>query len=437
MNEMASTTAYREAINYLSTFQFHGFKLGIERIEAISEALGTPHEKYPCIHVAGTNGKGSVCAFLESILTRSGLKVGLYTSPHLFRLEERFRVGGSNITPERLSQLIMKIRKLVEAGYELSYFEYTTAISMLWFAEEGVDIAIFETGLGGRLDATNIVRPMISVITNVSLEHQAFLGPTIGDIAGEKAGIIKEGGLVVTAACHPDAQSVIEARAREAGARLFILGKDFHFHSKGCRNMDFGGHGLFLEDLSIGLIGAHQMENASLALMTCNLLRDCFNLSITDDAIRNGLESVNWPGRGEVRSTSRGTVLFDGAHNEAGIKALDDLLEVLDTGTGFSHMLLLWAMSDEGGDKDYVSLLRLIGDRFHEIIVTEPPGPRRPVTIEQWRQTSPALNIQYEKMWDQALSKALSLMKQDSLLVVAGSLYLVGACRELIDKISS
>ena len=205
----------KDAENFLNKFQFHGFRLGLERIEAALKALGHPERDYPCIHVAGTNGKGSVCAITSSILEKAGYRVGFYSSPHLFRLNERFRINLRPVSDEKLKALIEEVASLTEKGYELSYFEFTTAMAFLYFSWERVDIAVIETGLGGRLDATNCILPLVTAITNISLEHTAYLGRTIKKIAFEKAGIIKGGCPCICGNVNEKALKVIERVAKK------------------------------------------------------------------------------------------------------------------------------------------------------------------------------------------------------------------------------
>ncbi|OCC14467.1 Dihydrofolate synthase [Dissulfuribacter thermophilus] len=425
-----STPQYQEALNYISRFQFHGFKLGLERMHSILNALDNPHKQYPCIHIAGTNGKGSVCAFLEAILKESGVKVGLYTSPHLYSLRERFRINGNLISEQELTGLIFEIKKFTDKGFELSYFEYTTTIAMTWFARCGVDLAIFETGLGGTLDATNVVTPIISIITNISLEHQAFLGNTIREIAGEKAGIIKPNSKVITGAKDPEALNVIFDVSRRQGAKLFTLGKDFYYTPKDNNHMDFFFGKRQINDLQVGLLGRHQMENASLSLAASNILEE-EQWTITEDSIRKGLKTPFWPGRGEIIRHDF-TCLLDGAHNTAGITALNRLLdEVLPEFRG-RRKGLLWAMSDEGGDKDFKRLLNMIAHRFDWIVITEPPGPRRPISVESWKDIDLDISVKLDSDWNKALRHALTKLEKGDLLVVSGSLYLVGSVRTIL-----
>lgn len=422
---------FKAALTYLDKFQFHGFRLGLERITSILNALGNPEKNYPCLHVAGTNGKGSVCAIIASILHAAGYKTGLYTSPHLSSLIERFKIGNIMISEEELTEQIWRIRDLVKKGYELSYFEFTTAIAMVWFAEHRTDLAVFETGLGGRLDATNIVTPMVSVITNVSLEHQAFLGRTIHEIAREKAGIIKEGVPMITGVRQQPALSVILDRCLELNAPVWKLGRDFDVTIYGNSGIDYQGEFLKINGLDLALKGKHQAINASLAIAACErLIKQGFH--ITDTAVKNGCKRVDWPGRGELLQGSC-RVLLDGAHNSGGLRSLRDLLDQLNTTSGDKGKCfhtLLWACSDEGGDKDFVAMLRQIASLFGQIIITEPPGPRMPVTLERWRKSDIPKDMTLEQNWQKALNKALSNCGKADLLCVTGSLYLVGAVRE-------
>lgn len=422
------------AIAYLSSFQFHGFRLGLERITAVLSAMGNPHLSCPCIHVAGTNGKGSVCATVASILTRAGLKTGLYTSPHLVSVRERFRIDGKEIGEEALGRLIFKIKSLVDGGCELSYFEYTTAIAMEWFKQEGVDVAVFETGLGGRLDATNVVTPLVSVITNVSFDHMAYLGTTLSGIAHEKAGIIKTGVPVVSGVIDGPQCEVIRARCTEMSAPLWELGRDFDVKRHADGLLDYKGHGMEVCDIRLRLAGAHQALNLALSLAACERLMES-GISLPVAAIKDGISKVFWPCRAEFLHGPC-LALIDGAHNPAGVHALKSLLDdfIVKDGAEYRPRVLLWACSNEGKDKDFVSMLSDIAPFFEDVIVTEPPGPRHPVTVEEWLAAGgPSSAAVLEKDWQRALEAALSIASaggQRGLMCVAGSLYLAGAVRE-------
>ena len=417
--------SYESALSYLDEFQFHGFRLGLERITAVLSALGNPERAYPCIHVAGTNGKGSVCAIVASIAQAAGYRVGLYTSPHLSSIRERFRIGNTMISEKDLGAQIWKIRDLVKAGFELSYFEYTTAVAMAWFAEQGVDLAVFETGLGGRLDATNVVIPMVSVITNISLEHQSYLGRNIAEIAREKAGIIKKEVPVVTGVREKVARSVIMERCLGLDATVWELGRDFVVRGHNDDVVDYEGRIFNINGLDPVLKGRHQADNAGLAIAACERLIEQ-GFRITETAVRNGCRDVNWPGRGELLQVSCG-VLLDGAHNMDGVRSLKGLLS---RRLAMTCHTLLWACSNEGGDKDFAGMLRQISPLFRQIIITEPPGPRSPVTLETWKASGLPKDVILEQDWGKALDMAISSCGKADLLCVAGSLYLVGAVRE-------
>ncbi|MEA3386151.1 MAG: folylpolyglutamate synthase/dihydrofolate synthase family protein [Thermodesulfobacteriota bacterium] len=422
---------FKAALAYLDKFQFHGFRLGLERMTGILNAFGNPEKSYPCLQVAGTNGKGSVSAIIASILHAVGYRTGLYTSPHLSSLRERFRIGNTMIPEEELKEQIWRIKDFLERGAKLSYFEFTTAIAMVWFAEQGADLVIFETGLGGRLDATNIVTPLVSVITNISLEHQAFLGSSISEIAREKAGIIKKDVPVITGVGEQPALSVILDRCFEMNAPVWELGRDFNVEEHGNSGIDYKGQFLKINGLYPALRGRHQAVNAGLAIAACErLMKQGFR--VTDTAVRNGCRDVYWPGRGELLKGSC-RVLLDGAHNLGGLRSLKDLLGRLNTtpeDRDRNLHTLLWACSDEGGDKDFVAMLRQISSLFRQIIITEPPGPRVPVTLERWRGSDIPKDVTMKQDWKKALNKALLNCGKKDMLCVAGSLYLVGAVRE-------
>ncbi len=431
MDAMSDKNNFADALDYINTFQFHGFRLGLERMEAVLEAVGHPEQYCPCIHVAGTNGKGSVCAILTAVLNEAGYKAGLYTSPHLYSLRERFRVGDQLISEEDLTRLIFQIRDLVEAGFELSYFEFTTLLAMLWFREQRVDIAIYETGLGGRLDATNVIVPEVSVITNISFDHKSYLGNTLEEIAWEKAGIIKSGVPVISGEYREPAATVIRKRAASMKAPLLELGRDIRYYpSKAFNHFDYAGNTFVFESMEAPLLGEHQVRNSALSLGVLELIRERgFNLD--EEIIRKGFKAVTWPGRGEML-VGPCKVILDGAHNPEGVAALKMVLSsMVDSSNECpSFRCLLWACSDEGGDKPFFAMLKEISSFFDHVIITEPPGPRVPVGIDRWKGVSDSENILI-KDWRVALEKAISLCKEkEDCLCVAGSLYLIGAVRK-------
>ncbi len=424
-----------DAISYLDKFQFHGFRLGLERIEAALKALGNPQTSYPTIHVAGTNGKGSVCAALSSILQQAGYKVGFYSSPHLVRLNERFRIDMMPIGDSLLKGLIEETASLVENGLELSYFEFTTAMAFSCFAKCKVDFAVIETGLGGRLDATNVVLPLLSIITNISLDHQSYLGRNLEQIAFEKAGIIKGGIPVVAGELEKGPLKTISRVCNKKNAPLYLLGRDFSIKTHPQTDtFDFTMGGFQLKDASFGLMGKFQMENAALAVASARILVDK-GLPINHANLRQGLARTFWPGRNELLRGSM-WVLLDGAHNEAGIEVLkDSVVQLVNRLQLSGKRILLWACTNEGKDKDPLLMLKMIAPLFQKIFITEPQGPRMPVSVDEWRFLKKPDNTVLVKDYKEAIETVFANSREGTLLVIAGSLYLVGPARQyLLEK---
>lgn len=307
---------YPESLTFLGQARFFGMKLGLDRMRRIAERLGRPQDGLRFIHLAGTNGKGSTAAFCESILRAAGYRVGLYTSPHLVSVRERIQINRVPISETDFAQGMEAVREAMgtDADREATFFEITTALALWYFAREKVDWVVWETGLGGRLDATNIVEPEVCIITNIGLDHQQYLGQTLRDIAEEKAGIIKPGVPVVSAVEAGEAHEVIQQAAKKTKSVLTLVKRDVTLEDLGLRNnkqiarMDD-------REFSLGLIGAHQIQNAACAVVVMRQLK------IADDAIFQGLASTVWPGRFEILSENP-LIVLDGAHNPAGTKSL-------------------------------------------------------------------------------------------------------------------
>ncbi|MFO1518465.1 MAG: folylpolyglutamate synthase/dihydrofolate synthase family protein [bacterium] len=319
-------------------------KPGLERMEAACEKMGHPERRYPSIHIAGTNGKGSVAAMLHSVYTEAGYRVGLFTSPHLVRVNERFRVGDREISDARLEEVLSKIPET-----ELSFFERCTLLAFQFFAEENVDLAVFEVGLGGRLDATNVLTPRLSVITEIALDHTEILGNDLASIAYEKGGIIKPGVPVVCGATKEEAKKVIRALSGEKKSP-FHEAPASRLHSDG--TFDVPG----FSRLRTGLTGVHQAANAATAMQALRVLGEVLpSLSLRESEMRRGLEKVRWPGRMEWVSEDP-PVLFDGAHNPSGIRALvDSLIQ----GPGPSlHWKVLFSCAKEKDAEEMLAILR-------------------------------------------------------------------------------
>ncbi len=421
---------YQEAVEWLSRFQFHGIKPGLERIQELLFRLGHPEKRLCAVHIAGTNGKGSTGAILETLLRYHGVKTGLYTSPHLLSVRERFLVNGLPIPEERFAQICERISQSLK-GLPVTYFELTTAIAFLYFAEEGVDLAIIECGLGGRLDATNVVEPVVSVITSVGLDHQAYLGHTLSQIAYEKAGIIKTGCPLVIGPLPEEALKVVQKRAQERSAPLWRFGEKFRVFP--CRGGLFYQGEHQLPRLALSLKGKFQRINLGLALKTHELLEKA-GFPFEEALVRRALKKVVWPGRYERFKVPR-LVILDGAHNIEGLRALQESLQE----DGIERYHLLFAASNEGEEKPYFDMLRLMLGRAEKVFLCEPPGPRHPVRLEDWQEKLQDFDMHawrcefiLVRAWEEALEKAL--LENTPPLVVTGSLYLVGKVREALQR---
>ncbi|HEX7576709.1 MAG TPA: folylpolyglutamate synthase/dihydrofolate synthase family protein, partial [Verrucomicrobiae bacterium] len=313
---------YAEAVQFLYGLRLFGAKFGLENTFKLAALAGNPQGKLRFIHVAGTNGKGSTCAMLESIYRAAGLRTGLFTSPHLVSFRERIQTNRRLISENEVVRLVAELQPLFKqfsADHHPTFFEVVTVMALKFFAGQKCELVIWETGLGGRVDATNIVMPLASVITNIAFDHEQWLGDTLGKIAAEKAGIIKPGVPAVTAADEPEALAVIERTAREKKAPLTTVAADGNPPLN-----KFAA--LFRDAATLPLPGEHQKINAALALATVEILQS--KISVNQEAIRTGLETVNWPGRLQLIRRPKGQkILLDGAHNVAGAKVLREALE--------------------------------------------------------------------------------------------------------------
>ncbi|WKZ32255.1 MAG: folylpolyglutamate synthase/dihydrofolate synthase family protein [Thermodesulfobacteriota bacterium] len=356
------------ALRFLYGLEKHGIKPGLGRINKIVSLLGGPQKSFPVVHVAGTNGKGSTSAIIASILQEAGLRTGLYTSPHLEKFNERIRVSGKMITGPELIRAVKAVRsaaRKMAGSSPLTFFEFTTAMAFLHFREKKVDMAVIETGMGGRFDATNVVTPEVSVITNIGMDHTRFLGKSLEDIAFEKAGIIKPGTPVVTGEGRKGPLSVIRKTAKRLSAPLHVIDKDFSA-TGGPRSFAYDGVNSRLVSLKLGLLGPHQVRNAACALAAIEVLRGK-GFEIPAKAAREGLKKAAWPGRFEIISR-RPLVVLDGAHNPAGARTLALALE----GLGKKPVLVLGVMAD----KDMDGILREILPSCGTVIATSPRNER-------------------------------------------------------------
>jgi len=426
---------YGQILNLLSRRgnEVRGIHLGLHRIATMMEALGSPHLRSAVLHIAGTNGKGSVAAMSESILRAAGWKTGLYTSPHLERIEERIRVSGGEITARRFAALATQVYEKEEElraskrlDIPLTYFEFLTACAFLHFACEKVDIAVIEVGLGGRLDATNIVSPQACIITGISFDHQDLLGSTLAEIAAEKAGIIKSGVPVISGCRAPEAKRVIRDRARLLAAPLFEIGRDCCVHVVGkggaAVTIDLETPQRSYRRLSLALAGLHQAWNAAMAVAGVEAL-GAFSVSVAD--VRRGLARTRWPGRLDEHRSRRRTLL-EGAHNEEGAQALRN--HVLRRENCEIH-LVFGALHD----KDVRKMGELLFPLARSIHLTPVANSRSadPAAIAAAQprfrtrmRTHPNARAALLAAWDEC--------PDGGLVVVTGSLYLVGELLPLI-----
>lgn len=422
---------YAEAWEYLDQLQFFKIKLGLESMTMFMERLGRPQAALPCLHIAGTNGKGSVAATLLAILSRAGYRVGVYTSPHLSSVRERFRINGDFISQAAFARHASRITQVLGPD-QITYFEFTTALAFLWFTDQEVDFVLLEVGMGGRLDATNIITPLVSIITNIALDHEAYLGTTLAAIATEKAGIIKAKTPVVSGVTAPDAALVIERQAAAVQAPLYTLGTEFAMARETGGSLTYRGMAHTYHDLSLSLRGGHQVDNTALALAALEMLGERASAATTE-VVRAALLEVRWPGRleffpacpwqGQTRA-----VLMDGAHNPAGVEALTLALRQDFT---YHKLIMVWASM---GDKDFQACVEKIAPLCHQLIFTRPESDRSATPDQLLLSLTGAAREKglAAATVPEALALAYKLAGPDDLICVAGSLYLVGKARSIL-----
>lgn len=419
---------YKEAIEWISGFQKHGMKLGLERIRYICKKLGNPQNNYNIIHVGGTNGKGSVCNFIGSILTSAGYNVGIFTSPHLQRFSERFVINDKEISKSDVTYLTKKIKPIVDEmigkGKIPTYFEIVTAIAFQYFSSQKVDYALIEVGLGGRFDATNIVKPILTIITNISLDHQEVLGEDISKIASEKAGIIKKDIPIITAA-KDNAIKIIKNKSKEKKSNLFQV-DDSRWKKIG--NQDLIIHGILNEyNVKTKMMGNFQGENIAISIIAIENLQ-MNGVFITDDNIIEGIFNAENPGRMEIISDNP-MVLLDGAHNISGMKVLK---EAIESDFVYNKLILIIGILE---DKKIDEMLKIIIP-ITDVIITSKSDNLRSMdpsilkekikNIDQNKRTISIVEIK------KAIDYAKNLAKIDDIILITGSLFTVGNARDYL-----
>jgi dihydrofolate synthase/folylpolyglutamate synthase len=416
---------YKQSLDYLYGLEKFGMIFGLTQVERILEAIGNPHREVQAIHIGGTNGKGSTAAMMASILQKEGYRVGLYTSPHLIRFTERIKVNGKEIEKEEVAALTGWMRERIEASGitpPFTFFDFTTAMALLYFKQRMVDLAVLEVGLGGRLDSTNVVDPLISIITNIAKDHEEQLGKSILKIAGEKAGIIKKGRPLITAATQPQVLRLFSKVCREKGAPYFRVGKEFQYVQSGEGKFNYEGLHRKLWSIYLNLLGFHQIINATTALGATEVLED-LGYTVSNDAMIEGLKEVEWPGRLEMVCFSPRVVL-DGAHNPAGALVLK---ESLKKEFQYHHLILLIGMMK---DKDIESVLHLLAPRANHLILTRPHIDRAaPPTSLKKALGQKGKRAEIIEDLKEAIDKGLAMTKEEDLLCITGSLYTVGEAR--------
>jgi dihydrofolate synthase/folylpolyglutamate synthase len=436
---------YNETVNYLYGLQRHGIKLGLENSRRLMSVLGEPQKSFRSIHIAGTNGKGSTATIIASILKRNGFKVGLYTSPHLVSFTERIRIDNSPILESDVISLTYHIRKAIaNTDIRPTFFEFITAMAFYYFACKKVDWAVVEVGMGGRLDATNVLLPDVSIITNIGLDHTEFLGEGFLDIAFEKAGIIKPTIPVVTATIHPEALRVLEKTAKDHGCEIHIYNKDFKstlvfmddkrivFDYRGMNpSMAHANSYREYNNLSLPIPGKHQLYNVSLAIRVCEILTQG-GLSISGDVINNGLLNLNFEGRLE-RVSQTPLIIIDSAHNPEAARALSDTVkEIFPTK---KIILIVGIMKD----KDIKGILEPLMQISDAVILTRPKGERAtsPEKLKENIKTNVMPNsISTTNTVAEAIEFAKTLWQEDNIILVTGSFYTTGEVKELLGHTS-
>lgn len=425
--------SYQATIDYLFALQKHGIKLGLSNSCALMEIMGNPHRKFRSVHVAGTNGKGSTAAFIVAMLREAGYRVGCYTSPHLVSFTERIRIDDIRISEHRVVELAERIREGCRratpdgsGALNPTFFEVTTALAFTYFAEEGVDVAVIEVGMGGRLDSTNVITPLVSVITTIDIEHTEYLGETLTQIAGEKAGIIKHRIPVVTGVVQPEVIAVIEREAVAQGSTVYRLARDFKALPSAVRRaqvFDYQGSTTSYENLAIAMLGKHQVDNACLALATMECLCSA-GIPVSESALRRGLERTQWEGRLELVAR-RPDIYLDGAHNPASAKML--AMTVQGMKSSYQRLILVIGIL---GDKDYRGIMAELISLADRIIVTKPQYSRA-MNVQTLASEIRAKHdfVDSAETVSEAIIRARGVSSAEDLILITGSLYVVGDAR--------
>ena len=408
----------------LSSIGFFDIKPGLDRITEVLTHLGNPQDKIGSVLIAGTNGKGSVAAILSNILIQNGYKTGLYTSPHLISVTERLKINNENISEDKLDSTLGNIFNACEqTSTSLSYFELVTVSAFLYFEEENVDIAVLEIGMGGRWDATNVVTPLVSIITNISLDHTEHLGETTDLISAEKAEIIKHAMPAVSGVMGKECK-VLEVKAESTNSKIYFIEKDFNYSFNEDNTFNYSGINKKINNLSSNLFGEHQVVNSSIALATAELLHINYDFNLDFNDINKPLNSVSYEGRFEILRTDPYLIL-DSAHNTASAIALVSSINVLKED---KYIFLISMLSD----KDHEGFISTISNIAEKIIITKIPNERSTETKLLYKVTKQYMdNIEVIEDYKEAYEYVTKL---NTPVCITGSVYLVGLIKEIVKQ---
>lgn len=409
----------KPTLDYIYNLKSFRRRGDLTRMEKILDILENPHKKFKSIHVAGTNGKGSVSTFIYSVLKEAGFNTALYTSPHLVKFNERIKVMNEDISDADLVRLADFIRNKVD-GIDITFFEFTTALAFLYFAEKKVDLAVVEVGMGGRLDATNVLTPLISVITHIGMDHEEHLGKELIQIAKEKAGIIKNNIPLITAEKDKDVLALFTDICIKKHSTLFRIGKDLFFNKK--ENGVFVTSGIIEDEFSVSMLGDYQLTNASTALLAIEVLNKEYEYSISIESIKKGLKKALIHGRLE----KIGSVLLDGAHNPDAAQELAKYLKCIN-----KEIVLILGIKE---GKNISHLISLLAPLASAIILTKSSFKASSLETLAKEAEKHNSNIFRTNNAKEALNLASSMAKKGSIILVTGSLYLVGDAYSILKK---
>lgn len=442
MNPVDNMMEYNNAIAYLYGLQKHGIKLGLENTIRLLSLLGNPQYSFKSIHIAGTNGKGSASAMIASMLQAAGYKTGLFTSPHMVSFTERIKVDDIEISETEVIELTEEIRNIIgksqQSGLNPTFFEFVTAMAFLYFRRKGVDRAVIETGMGGRMDATNVLFPSVSVITKIGFDHKEYLGEALADIAAEKAGIIKDGVPVVSSAQDKEAMGVIIQKAYEEKSGLFVYSQDFtsHLRDAGIEGITFDYDGKNrLSNLFVPLCGMHQLENAAVAIRAVEIIMG--ESAILPESVKKGLVMTEWPGRLELLRMNQANhdILFDGAHNPSASHALAEALKRYFIPFYGKIILILGIMAD----KDIAGIMKPILPLASEVIFTA-PDYERAASASALAECAHSMGFSSRvagsvKDAVDAAVQSINLEQQGrNLILITGSFYTIGEAKTALGR---